>query len=104
MKEESLISRRRIYDTIASKGVIEQVSISKEMLKYARNARATYAEAADVRRREQHEKVTIVKRKREAALQMKSLKAKTKILQEAEKQRSAIEEEIVALRIQKQKI
>lgn len=99
MKEESLIDRRIVYDSILAKGGLNNFQVSKQMIHMAKNSRAKFAEESERCHKEEKEKVELSKRKRVLEMDIKRLEAKkSKILEEASKESHKIEEEIAALR------
>lgn len=99
MREESVIARRQVYDAVLYEGGIDNVQISKELLLSARNAHSRYVEYLEQYRQRASvaEREVIIKRKK--TLEAKELEAKRiRILENAQKEANAIEEQIQALK------
>ena len=95
---ESLVVRRTVHDHIVANGGLSKISISKQMILYAQNARSKFEEDMKLKQNEIKGKTAELLRKREAAFHLKELEAKkAKILQVAKTKTDALDEEIVAL-------
>ncbi|GBM09911.1 hypothetical protein AVEN_86801-1 [Araneus ventricosus] len=76
MKEQTLIARRIVYDSIQANGGISNFEVSKQFILSVRNSRAKYEEYKEKKRKEEKELSENLKRKREAENKLKELKAK----------------------------
>ncbi|GBN49355.1 hypothetical protein AVEN_57100-1 [Araneus ventricosus] len=105
MKEQTLIARRIVYDSIQANGGINNFEVSKQLILSVRNSRGNYEEYKEKKRKEEKELRENFKRKREAENQLKELKAKKlKILEAAQKDSLRVEEEIASLKLLKKKL
>ncbi|GBN78382.1 hypothetical protein AVEN_213796-1 [Araneus ventricosus] len=105
MKEQTLIARRIVYDSIQANGGINNFEVSKQLILSVRNSRGNYEEYKEKKRKEEKELRENFKRKREAENQLKELKAKKlKILEAAQKESLRVEEEIASLKLLQKKL
>ncbi|GBL72498.1 hypothetical protein AVEN_115410-1 [Araneus ventricosus] len=105
MKEQTLIARRIVYDSIQANGGINNFEVSKQLILSVRNSRGNYEEYKEKKRKEEKELRENLKRKREAENQLKELKAKKlKILEAAQKDSLRVEEEIASLTLLQKKL
>ncbi|GBO29646.1 hypothetical protein AVEN_212602-1 [Araneus ventricosus] len=105
MKEQTLIARRIVYDSIQANGGINNFEVSKQLILSVRNSRGNYEEYKEKKLKEEKELRENLKRKREAENQLKELKAKKlKILEAAQKDSLRVEEEIASLKLLQKKL
>jgi len=99
MREESIIARRQVYDAVLYEGGIDNLQISKALLLSARNAHSRYVEYLERHRQQASIAEQAALKKRKKTLEAKELEVKRiRILENAQKEANAIEEEIQALK------
>lgn len=97
MREESVIARRQVYDAVLYEGGIDNLQISKDLLLSARNAHSRYVEYLERYRQQASIAEQEVLTKRRKTLEAKELEVKRiRILENAQKEANALEEQIQA--------
>lgn len=105
MNEESLVARRVVFDYIQDLGGVSNVEITKQLILSVKNARGRFEEHKEKKRKEEKDMSENLKRKRETENQLKELQAKKiKIMDEAQKERLKVEEEIASLKLMQKKL
>lgn len=100
VSEETIVARRMIYDSVLSKGGINNIEITKQMVLSVKNTRSLYGEALEQKKKENQEKIAEVKRKRGAEFEMKRLNEKRmKILEAAQRESEKIQDEIAVIKL-----
>lgn len=99
MREESIIARRQVYDAVLYEGGIDNLQISKALFLSARNAHSRYVEYFERHRQQASIAEQAALEKRKKTLEARELEVKRiRILENAQKEANAIEEEIQALK------
>ena len=86
LKEESLIVRRRVYDSILASGGVLNVSITNGMLTYARQSHSRYQECLKQKREKATNEEKKAKERKRAAEQIKVLEEKRSTIKETAQQ------------------
>lgn len=98
MREELLVARRIVYDTILSIGGIYNLKVEKPLIHAARNSYSRFVEASKEKKKQQEEKGLQMQNKRYAEMNVKELqRKKAKILEDAQRQADLLNEEIKIL-------
>lgn len=99
MKEESLVARRCVYDSIVQSGGIEKFVVTKKLIHSVRNAYSRFKEAVELRKKDETLKKENAAKKRKSELLIKELQEKkSKLIEDARKQSDLIDEEISSLK------
>lgn len=95
MKEETLVARRTTYDAVTSFGGVPNVPLTKSLIHAARNARTRFQETNERRRKEDKARKDEMEERRQAAHEMKELKAKKlKLMEDAQREIIMIDDRI----------
>ncbi|GBL86674.1 hypothetical protein AVEN_194905-1 [Araneus ventricosus] len=98
MREELLVARRIVYDTILSIGGINNLQIEKPLIHAARNSYSRFLEASKEKKKQQEGNYIKLQNKRQAEINVKELqRKKAKILEDAQRQADLLNEEIKIL-------
>lgn len=99
MKEELLTGRRYVFDHVTSIGGIEKFVVTKGLIQSARNAYSKFKEAQKKKKTAEEASQLEGQRKRAAEREKLELEAKkARILEEAQRQASLLDEQIQSLR------
>lgn len=105
MKDESLVARRIVYDSILAAGGTKDFEVTKQLVLSVRNSHSKFMEAKEFKQKEVKKRNAESKMKMETEMELKKLQFKrAKLLEEAEKESSKLDEEIAALRLLQKKI
>ncbi|GBM75925.1 hypothetical protein AVEN_125336-1 [Araneus ventricosus] len=98
MREELLVARRIVYDTILSTGGINNLQVEKPLIHAARNSYSRFLEASKEKKKQQEGNYIKLQNKRQAEINVKELqRKKAKILEDAQRQADLLNEEIKIL-------
>lgn len=98
MRDELLVARRIVYDTILSIGGIYNLEVKKTLIHAARNSYSRFVEATKQKKSQQEEMKLTMQNKRKAEMDLKELqRKKAKILEDAQRQANMLNEEMKML-------
>lgn len=97
--EKSLVAQRNVIEAINLIGGVENISVTKEMIHAARNARARYEESLEEHKRlkEEEKKAEVDKRKSKALIKELEIE-RQKLLEETQRKMDKIEEKLLELK------
>lgn len=96
--QQSLIAQRLVWEGIRNAGGVDKVTITKEMIHYARNSCARYHEALDNQKKELAEADRQAKERKRANQIMKELQTKKrKVMAEAHREAEMLDDQIRAI-------
>lgn len=99
LKEHSLIAQRRIFDSVTKEGGLMKIELPKQLLHSVRNAHSRYCEALKEQRVANAEALKLTENKKRVAAELRELEAKKcKLLEDAERAVSIINERVNLLR------
>lgn len=99
MREESLITRRIVYDTVKQKGGVEKLDIPKSLLLGVRNSHSRYVEDIKQRKIKDKQDLEALSNKRKMEQEARELEAKKiNLLESAQREAAALEDKIALLR------
>lgn len=99
MHDESLVAYRLIYDTVTYKGGLECLELTKALLLSVRNSHSRYMEDIKQRKIADEKNLEAQGTKRKQELEARDLEMKRlKLLQNAQREAAALEEQIAMLR------
>ncbi|XP_063221071.1 uncharacterized protein LOC134530286 [Bacillus rossius redtenbacheri] len=98
MKETSVIAQRRIYDHVTYEGGLMKLDITKPMILSVRNAHCRYTEALNEQRQANADAMKLSEANKRAAAELRELKEKKrKLIEDAEREVSIINERVKEL-------